>query len=359
MDGPVLIEPGQHLNPDFLSPSNIGDYVLPIVIIWDPFQQQQQHCFKNGFTCPHYEHGNLSRILTRCKWKDGKSERDMPRQIYCVNGPVLLVSRVYRCTQGHEIAGHDPRLLERILSGDIKFHLGHKLGFTAELCSLVFALASGGQTFHEIELFFAQRYLDNFAERQCRYSKHVTKYLEKNTSLDKDKLPKFPSFDVWRPTPSTDTVHQCFLYIFKENEQFFQQSISEKTAKWMSANHTFKVVSNIGCMLPDGSWSTQFDSLYIVLNETGQVLTYKLTKGTALSKVEDIHVLKNLKSRLDQQKASCETIFVDDCCKVCSKLQQIFPNMSIKLDLFHAIQRVTSKVPKDRRHYLSSSFIDD
>jgi len=112
-------------------------------------------------------------------------------------------------------------------------------------------------------------------------------------------------------------------------------------------------------MLPDGSWSTQFDSLYILLNETGQVLTYKLTKGTALSKVEDIHVLKNLKSRLDQQKASCETIFVDDCCKVRSKLQQIFPNMSIKLDLFHAIQRVTSKVPKDRRHYLSSSFIDD
>lgn len=334
--------------------------MLAIVIIWDPFQQQQQqHCFKNGFTCPHYEHGNLSRILARCKWKDGKSERDMPRQIYCVNGPVLLVSRVYRCTQGHEIAGHDPRLLERILSGDIKFHLGHKLGFTAELCSLVFALASGGQTFHEIELFLAQRYLDNFAERKCRYSRHVTKYLEKNTSLDKDKLPKFPSFDVWRPTPSTDTVHQCFLYIFKVNEQFFRQSISEKTAKWMSANHTFKVASNIGCMLPDGSWSTQFDSLYIVLNETGQVLTYKLTKGTALSKVEDIHVLKNLKSRLDQQKASCETIFVDDCCKVRSKLQQIFPNMSIKLDLFHAIQRVTSKVPKDRRHYLSSSFIDD
>ena len=27
VDGPVLIEPGQHLNPGFLSPSNIGDYV--------------------------------------------------------------------------------------------------------------------------------------------------------------------------------------------------------------------------------------------------------------------------------------------------------------------------------------------
>ena len=45
-----------------------------------------------------------------------------------------------------------------------------------------------------------------------------------------------------------------------------------------------------------------------------------------------------LKRRLDQQKASCDTIFVDDCCKVRSKLQQIFPNVLVKLDLFHAIQ---------------------
>lgn len=93
------------------------------------------------------------------------------------------------------------------------------------------------------------------------------------------------------------------------------------------------------------------------MNEIGQVLTYKLTKGTAISKVEDI--LKNLKHRFDKQKASCNTIFVDDCCKVRSKLQQIFPHMSVKLDLFHAIQRVTTKVPKGKWQYLCSSFIDD
>lgn len=356
LDGPAIIEPGQQLNPDFRSPPNVSDYVLPRIIIWDPLKQQQ-HCFKTGFTCPHYEHGHQNTILTPCKWKDGTSERDLPRQIYCVNGPVLLASRVYRCTQGHEIAGHDPRLLENIPSGDIKFHLGHKLGFTPDLCSLVFALASSGHPFNEIELFLAQRYLENFAERQCRYARHISTYLEQNKSVDKGKLPKFPSFDVWRPTPSTDTVHQCFLYIFKENHQFFRQNISEKTAEWMSADHTFKVAANIGCMLPNGSWSTQFDSLYIVMNEIGQVLTYKLTKGTAISKVEDI--LKNLKHRFDKQKASCDTIFVDNCCKVRSKLQQIFPHVSVKLDLFHAIQRVTTKVPKGKRQYLSSSFIDD
>ena len=35
VDGPAIIEPGQQLNPDFRSPPDVGDYVLPRVIIWD------------------------------------------------------------------------------------------------------------------------------------------------------------------------------------------------------------------------------------------------------------------------------------------------------------------------------------
>lgn len=72
---------------------------------------------------------------------------------------------------------------------------------------LIPALASSGQPFHEIELFLAQRYVENFAERQCRYARHISTYLEINESQDKDRLQKFPSFEVWRPMPSTDTVH--------------------------------------------------------------------------------------------------------------------------------------------------------
>ena len=50
VDGPFIIEPGQHLNPDFGRPPNVGDYVHPKVIIWDPLRQH--HCFKNRFICP-------------------------------------------------------------------------------------------------------------------------------------------------------------------------------------------------------------------------------------------------------------------------------------------------------------------
>ena len=76
VDGPVIIEPTQHLNPDFRSAPNIGSYVHPRVIIWDPLQQH--NCFNGSITCPHYDHGGqLGSILSPCKWKDEKTERDM------------------------------------------------------------------------------------------------------------------------------------------------------------------------------------------------------------------------------------------------------------------------------------------
>ena len=353
--GPFIVEPCEQFNPDLRSAPKVEDYVRPRIIFWDPIHQHP--FFKGSFACPHHDHGGEISVLTPCKWKDGKSERDLPRAIYCVNGPLLLVSRVYRCIRGHEIAGHDPRLLERIPNGDVTFHLGHKLGISSQLCSLVFSLASSGQTFNEIEIFLAQRYLDSFSERECRYARHIASFLSTNT-VDKDSLAPFPSFDIWGPTPSTDTILQCFLCVYKENRLFLGQHMSDTTAaSWISADHTFKVAANIGCYLPDGSWANQFDSLFIVLNELGQVLTYKLTKGTAMNKVEDI--LKNLKCRLEQQGTMCHTIFVDNCCTVRGKFTEIFPDALIKLDLFHAIQRVTSKVPKDRKHYLSPSFIND
>ena len=76
-----------------------------------------------------------------------------------------------------------------------------------------------------------------------------------------------------------------------------------------------------------------------------------------MSRVEDI--LKNLKCRFDQQKVTCDTIFVDDCCKVCSKLQQIFPKCQLSLTCLMPSKELPLKCQRTEKHYLSSSFIDD
>ena len=73
-------------------------------------------------------------------------------------------------------------------------------------------------------------------ERQCKYARHISIYLEKNDSLDEDKLPKFPSsFEMWRPTLNTGTAHQCFLDIFKAYP--ILQSNMRRTRLW---THSWK-----------------------------------------------------------------------------------------------------------------------
>ena len=49
-----------------------------------------------------------------------------------------------------------------------------------------------------------------------------------------------------------------------------------------------------------------------------------------------------------KEKLSTELkrVVVDDCCKVRALYQSVFPGVEVKLDIFHAIQRVTRAIPK-------------
>ena len=71
--------------------------------------------------------------------------------------------------------------------------------------------------------------------------------------------------------------------------------------------------------------------------------------------------MKDLKKKwLDKQKVALDAIYVDNCCHVRQKISEIFgDSIAIKLDLFHAIARVTKKIPKQTRHYMSNTCITE
>lgn len=105
-------------------------------------------------------------------------------------------------------------------------------------------------------------------------------------------------------------------------------------ASSLSADHTFKVSSNIGFWC-NGKWVHLYDSLFIVMNEAGVVM----------STVEGL--LHRLKDRLVTLDYSIGQFHIDNCCQWRAKLQSVFGNdTSVKLDPFHAIQRFTSKIPR-------------
>ncbi len=58
----------------------------------------------------------------------------------------------------------------------------------------------------------------------------------------------------------------------------YMQSITSDTG-WLSVDHTFKVSANIGYFRSDHKWITQYNSLFIIMNELGQVLSWQFTKS--------------------------------------------------------------------------------
>ena len=118
------------------------------------------------------------------------------------------------------------------------------------------------------------------------------------------------------------------------------------TSKQISCDHTFKVAANIGYLRQDGTWVHQYDSLFLVMNANRQELTWQFTKGTSFSQIQTL--LTDLKERAPM----IETVYVDDCCKLRSKITTVFGcETSVKLDLFHTTQRITRTLYK--RHPLA------
>ena len=56
----------------------------------------------------------------------------------------------------------------------------------------------------------------------------------------------------------------------------------------ISFDHTFKVVANIGYHRKDKVWVNQYNSLFLVMNGNGQVVSWQLTSGTSLDQVQTV-----------------------------------------------------------------------
>ena len=88
-----------------------------------------------------------------------------------------------------------------------------------------------------------------------------------------------------------------------------------------------------------------FLSLFIVINKEGKIVTWQLMKGTCFSEIEQI--VADLYHQAESQRCKVSTECIDDCCKLCQKIQCVLGrDVSVKLDVFHAIQRITRTLPK-------------
>ena len=140
--------------------------------------------------------------------------------------------------------------------------------------------------------------------------------------------------------PSNDQLTRILLDDFKLYKRFYASEMLGISATSISCDHTFKISKNIGVVTEgeEQKFLTKFNNLFIILKDNGQILDWRLTKSTAFHEIDDL--LFRLKERVSRQKDSISMIAIDDCCKNRNKYQSVFPNAQIKLDIFHACQRV-------------------
>ena len=186
------------------------------------------------------------------------------------------------------------------------------------------------------------------------------KFQHLHQALPNSEVSDFPSFDdesvqFWTTSATRHAIEACFLLNFWFRESAYHHRMSQTSLcagkPWLSCDHTFKSISNIGSVRQaDKHWTKQYNGLFCVLNAEGEVVTWKLTKALTFEHVKD--KLLGLQQRL-QRLGQLEEFFVDTCCSLRAKLQEVFgPQLKLYLDLFHAVQRIMKKIPKRHPYHL-------
>lgn len=316
------------------------EVLMPKVLLWSP--QEQFGC---NIICPVHK-----SPLRPWQWHTdlvtGNKEK-RPRMVYDLFGNILSVQRIYICIQGrksHKIQAASPDLMSFLPSSirvSFPVYLFQRSRCSKKLMQYVINAIKQGVNFLKISEGIASL---NHEEHTRIGSVFDTAREEGcSTAAQPFSFDDFYKNDVFS-FPSNDQLMSMFLQQFKLDRDTYIGEMQTITGKSISCDHTFKVSRNIGVVKEgaEGRVLKQFPNLFIVLNEKGQILDWRLTKSTAFHQVEDLMLkLRERLRRLEpEQENGIEIICIDDCCKNRHKYQSIFPKANVKLDLFHACQRV-------------------
>lgn len=316
-----------------------SEFFLPKVLLWSP----QEH-FGFEIKCPI--HGTSLRPLKWTNTVSGKKDNSEARLIYDIQGNVILVQRLYQCTNGrawHKLRSTSPDVL-KILPGAIQaffpVEIFQRSGCSRRLLQYIETQIVQGVSFLKISEGLAHLNLQEFCRLRNIY---LIAANENNVPNNSSNCYEFYN-NILFSFPSNDLIMNLFLEGFNRKKHLYEKEMNSLTATALSSDHTFKISRNVGVVREtDNKFVTQFKQLFIALNERGEVIAWKPTTTTAFSEIEDL--LSDLKRRLDNKGNKLDIICVDDCCHVKNQYHRVFPNVDVKLDLFHACQRIVRTFP--------------
>lgn len=313
-------------------------FLLPKVFIWCPMSH-----FELEIVCPIHEIPLKAGFFTD---ELQKTSPRNPRLAYDLRGNILLIQRFYICKNGttcHKFLSASMEVLKTIpkLYGLACFPIMmfHRSACTKQLVDFIETQVIQGVNFLQICNGIAALNFKEYCERmECHSLSENSCGLKNQSQYDSFYCNDFFSF------PSNDKIMNIFLADFNTKHPMYIQKMNElaRDSKFLMCDHTFRISKYIGASRAcDKKFIKQFENLYIMMNENRHIVGWRLTKTTAFEEIKDL--LEDFKSKL---KEDLDVVIVDDCCKVRNSYQSIFPSVKVKLDLFHAVQRIVKTFPK-------------
>lgn len=321
-------------------------WTLPKLLFFDPITQfpgfQVLKCPKiinkndteircnQPCTIRKFHTSNINKMSRNKKRSNGKA----PRFIYSLDGGVELITVSYNCKNGHshnilsESCQNKEFLNYFINTSEII--LTKKFAFTEDIQQLLLKCLSEGFGSSKLDEIFREMLFENYLKRKIKY----IDCCKRNNLIIKS----FPG-----PNNAINETHNHLwsnitLHYFKKNKEYFDYALScLKHNGTISDDHTFKICKKITIRINKKRYQLS-GALYVVLsNGVPVAMRYTDTKSP-----EDI---KTLHEYLERQ-LPVKLILSDQCCTDKNWLLKIHPNAVIKLDLWHAYDRVVKGIAK-------------
>ena len=148
---------------------------------------------------------------------------------------------------------------------------------------------------------------------------------------------------------SEEYIRHILIGHMECKKQLYEFERRSHDVRVITCDHTFKISANVGCQRGDGAWTVLFDSLFVVMNSEGHVLDHRMVATRGFDSIRPL--LLGINQRLmDGQRV--EMVVIDNCCQWSSLLADVLgPHVQVKLDVFHAVQRLTKCMDKQHPHY--------
>eukprot|EP00759_Apiculatamorpha_spiralis_P030277 PhF_6_TR32100/c0_g1_i1/m.47490 len=211
-------------------------------------------------------------------------------------------------------------------------HVTYKEGVTKELATLLVSICQSTTNVGQFHGILLNTWQTTWYRRVTHFfSKHQKCGLTGFFHAQVEPPPKCVD-PFWIP-PADSTLRYVYSFLLEMNAPFSAALLHSSGGKHLRCDHTFQIVRNV-----KNATQSVFRAQFSIMNEYGEIVAAAFVKDESFDSLN--LCFQELKQRyLDNRWDLPTTMWTDKCCEQKRCIQKHFPNIQVKMDLFHYLRR--------------------